>query len=190
MSDDAIDPALLGHGHELERLLTARRVAQRAFSEVNTQEAAKRALRGRNRVQRRFAPGEVVFVWRSWKDQGVLKPTWVGPAVVLMPDGANAYVAIRGRLWKVSNERLRAASSTEIEGIEAVRRVFEEVRARHERSQSRLIEDHTQDPVPRGADRSALQGPDPVEQEGLDRGLPRPRVTEEPETPSCSSHSC
>ena len=96
VSDDAIDPALLGHGHELERLLTAKRVAQRAFSEVNTQEAAKRALRGRNRVQRRFAPGEVVFVWRSWKDQGVLKPTWVGPAVVLMPDGANAYVAIRG----------------------------------------------------------------------------------------------
>ena len=43
----------------------------------------------------------------------------------------------------VSNEHLRASSSTEIEGIEAVRRVFEEVRARHERSQSRLIEDHT-----------------------------------------------
>ena len=60
MSDDLIDPAFLGHGQEMERLL----VAKKAFVEVNSSEAVKAALRSRSRVQRKFSPGEVVFVWR------------------------------------------------------------------------------------------------------------------------------
>ena len=120
MSDDIIDPAFLEQGQEMEKLLSARRAAQKAFVEINTSEAVKTALRSRSRVHRRFAPGEVVFVWRSWKEKGVLKPSWVGPAarhrsplrlpvatpsntrvgpaVVLMPEGANAYVNVQGRL--------------------------------------------------------------------------------------------
>ena len=51
MSDDVIDPAFLGQGQEMERLLSARRAAQKAFVEINTSEALKRALRSRSRVQ-------------------------------------------------------------------------------------------------------------------------------------------
>ena len=50
MSDDAIDPALVNHGEEVERVLAARRAAQKAFVETNLSEAAKHALRARNRV--------------------------------------------------------------------------------------------------------------------------------------------
>ena len=183
MSDDAIDPVLLGHGQELEQLLATRRAAQKAFAEVNTSEAAQRALRGRNRAQRRFLPGEVIFVWRSWKEKGVLKPQWVGPGVVLMPEGANSFVNMNGRLWKVANEHLRAATGGEIQGIESVHQVFDDLRARHERAGSRLIEDHTQDPLPRGVDRSALEDENEVEREGRERGLPRPRHEEETPVP-------
>ena len=101
-SDEAIDPTLLDHGADLHKLLSARRAAQKAFAEVNTDSAVKVALRSKGRTQRRFEPGEVVFVWRSWKSQGVLKPGWVGPAVVLMPEGPNAYVNVQGRIWKTS----------------------------------------------------------------------------------------
>ncbi|CAE7422825.1 C15C7.7, partial [Symbiodinium pilosum] len=155
MSDDIIDPAFLGQGQEMEKLLSARRAAQKAFVEINTSEAVKTALRSRSRVHRRFAPGEVVFVWRSWKEKGVLKPSWVGPAVVLMPEGANAYVNTQGRLWKVCNEHLRLGTSDEVRGIEAVHEVFEDLKQRFDRAGSRIIEDHTQDPLPESRKRMA-----------------------------------
>ena len=57
MSDDVIDPAFLGQGQEMERLLSARRAAQKAFVEINTPETVKTALRSRSRVQRKFSLG-------------------------------------------------------------------------------------------------------------------------------------
>ncbi|CAE7498867.1 TY1B-DR1 [Symbiodinium sp. CCMP2592] len=84
LSDTFIDPTLGEMGDEMEKTMTARRAAQRAFVDVNTSEAAKRALRARARTQRRFSPGDVVFLWRSWRTQGQRKSGWVGPAVVLM----------------------------------------------------------------------------------------------------------
>ena len=101
-------------------MLAARRAAQKAFVETNLSEAAKHALRARNRAHRTFQPGEIVYIWRSWKDKGVLKPNWVGPGVVLMPEGANCYVNVLGRLWKVCNEHVREATSEEVRGVEAV----------------------------------------------------------------------
>ena len=111
MSDDPVEPALLDFGEDMNKLLTARRAAQKAFAEVNTSSAVKVALRSKGRTQRTFQPG--------WKTQGILKPGWVGPAIVLMPEGPNAYVNVQGRIWKVSNEHLRQGTSEEVRGIEA-----------------------------------------------------------------------
>ena len=149
-SDDALDPAFLEPTEDLQRLLSIRQSAQKAFVELNTSEAMKTALRARSRVQRQFLPGEIVFVWRSWKVRGVMKPSWVGPGVVLLPEGANSYVNVRGRLWKVCNEHLRPGTSEEIKGVEAIHEVFKDMKDRFDRASLKLVEDHTRDPLPDG----------------------------------------
>ena len=70
LSDAMVEPALLGEGPEMERKLAARKAAQKAFAEVNNSVALRRAMRARTRTQRSFHPGELVFVWRSWRSQG------------------------------------------------------------------------------------------------------------------------
>ena len=60
-----------------------------------------------------------------------------------MPESANAYVNMQGRLWKVCNEHLRAGTSDEIRGVEAVHEVFEDIKRSFDRAGSRIIEDHT-----------------------------------------------
>ena len=37
--------------------------------------------------------------------------------VVVLPEGANAYVNMKGRLWKCANEHLRDGTSEEIRGV-------------------------------------------------------------------------
>ena len=166
----------------MEKRLQARRAAQKAFAEVNTSQAVQRAMRARARTQKTFRPGDVIFVWRSWRAQGVKKQAWVGPGVVVLPDGPNCYVNVKGRLWRVANEHLREGTSEEIRGIEAVHEVFQDLRERFRKPGRELgvIEDMTQDPLPpRDRDQP---GDDPVCAEGDARGLPRPRV-EDPEPP-------
>ena len=185
-SDDPIDPVLVDYGTDLQKL-AARRAAQKAYVEVNTSSAIKVALQSRGRTQPRFQPGEVVFVWRSWKTAAVLKPGWVGPAVVLLPEGANCYVNMRGRIWKVSNEHLRPGTSEEIRGIEAVHQVFDDLKQRFDRSNSRVIQDHTGDPLPERAQRDQAPGPDA---EGQIRGVcATPREMEKPLLLSGSTRS-
>ena len=78
---------------------------------------------------------------------------------------------------------MRAGTSEEIRGIEAVHEVFNDLKARFDRAKANVIEDHTGDPLPEGALRPEPLGEEPgVEQEGVLRGAPRPRL-EEPETP-------
>ena len=99
----------------------------------------KVALRSKDRTQRQFSPIEVVFVWRSWKSQGVLNPGWVGPAVVLLPEGPHAYINMQGRVWKVANEHLRPGTSEEVRGIEAVHEIFNDLKARFDRAQAKVF---------------------------------------------------
>ena len=98
----------------MERKLAARQAAQKAFAEVNNSVALRRAMRARTRTQRSFHPGEVVFVWRSWRSRQ-------GPGVVVLPEDPNVYVNVKGKIWKV---HVRAGTSEEMRGMEAVREAY------------------------------------------------------------------
>ena len=172
LADEMVDVVLKGVSGEMEKRLQAKRAAQKAFAEVNTSQAVRKAMRARARTQRTFRPGDIIFVWRSWKAQGIKKQAWVGPGVVVLPDGPNAYVNVKGRLWRVANEHLREGTSEEMRGIEAVHQVFDELRERFRRPGRawRGGGPHS------GAQASAGQQEnyeDPVRAEGEARGLPR-----------------
>ncbi|CAE7929920.1 RE2, partial [Symbiodinium sp. KB8] len=181
LSDELVESALLGDGPEIQKKVAARTAAQKAFAEVNNSEAIRRALRARPRTAKTFRPGDIVFVWRTWRAQGVRRACWTGPGVVVLPEGANAYVNMKGRLWKCANEHLRDGTSEEIRGVEAVNDIFQDMAQRFKKAgrEHRVVTDLTDDPLPPGVERP---GPDLVEAEGDARGLPRVRL-EEPETP-------
>lgn len=130
MSDEAIDPTLLDGvlTDDIEKLHHMRR----AFCEYNARTTFKKALRSRPRVWTDFKAGEYVFVYRvprlkKRKSGGPVddaltstKARWVGPGVVIAPDGANLWVSMMGELWKVAREQCRQATTDEKAGIEAV----------------------------------------------------------------------
>ena len=100
-ADNAIDPTLLDGvlTDDIEKLHEVRRIAHKAFCEYNADSTIKRALRSRPRVWRDFKAGEYVYVYRVPKarkrrhgvpdDQHGTKARWVGPGVIITPDGAN-----------------------------------------------------------------------------------------------------
>ncbi|OLP78508.1 Retrovirus-related Pol polyprotein from transposon TNT 1-94 [Symbiodinium microadriaticum] len=94
LSDELVESALLGDGPEIQKKAAARTAAQKAFAEVNNSEAIRRALRARPRGTPSMLAG-----------------------VVVLPEGANAYVNMKGRLWKCANEHLRDGTSEEIRGV-------------------------------------------------------------------------
>ncbi|CAE7806642.1 GIP, partial [Symbiodinium necroappetens] len=181
LSDELVEAALLGDGPEIQKKVAARTAAQKAFAEVNNSQAIRRALRARPRTTKVFRPGDIVFVWRTWRSQGVRRACWTGPGVVVLPEGANAYVNMKGRLWKCANEHLRDGTSEEIRGVEAVNDIFQDMAQRFKATgrEHRVVTDLTGDPLLPGSERESQ---DTVEAEGEARGLPRVRI-EEPETP-------
>ncbi|CAK9094398.1 Putative transposon Ty5-1 protein YCL074W, partial [Durusdinium trenchii] len=141
MSDEAVDPTLLGGvlTDDLEKLHHMRRVAQKAFCEHNAKNTYQRSMRARPRTWTSYQPGEYVFVFRAPRlkkrkhgaavdDMSLsTKARWVGPGVVITPDGANLWVAMMGELWKVAREQCRPATNDEKTGIEVVLRECEEL---------------------------------------------------------------
>ena len=90
----------------------------------------------------------------------------IGPAIVLMPEGPNAYVNVQGRIWKVSNEHLRLHGNLRSD-------------TRHRGRARGLPGVPVPDDVVR---RTGLNAEPNVEEEGAARGAPRPRL-DEPEVP-------
>ncbi|CAE7242722.1 engB [Symbiodinium sp. CCMP2592] len=195
LADEMVDVVLKGVTGEMEKRLQARRAAQKAFAEVNTSQAVRRAMRARARTQRTFRPGDVIFVWRSWKAQGIKKQAWVGPGVVVLPDGPNCYVNVKGRLWRVANEHVREGTSDEIRGIEAVHEVFQDLKERFQRPGRELgvVEDLTHAGDARGLPRARVEDPEPpvpfpevavpvqeIEEAMQEPPLPEPPVPEVP----------
>ena len=133
-SDEGIDPALLEGmvTDDIEQLHQMRRVAQKAFAEVNAKEVLRRAIRGRSRPGQSFSAGDLIFVYRvpmARRRRGgeterfevaSNKPVWVGPGTVLTEDGPNLWVSMMGQLWRVAKEQCRPATSGEKMGVEAV----------------------------------------------------------------------
>ena len=66
------------------------------------------------------------------------KARWVGPGVVIAPDGANLWVSMLGELWKVAREQCRPATNDEKMGIEAVVQECQELIEELKRGSHRL----------------------------------------------------
>ena len=134
MSDEGIDPALIGGilSDDMERTLEMRRVAQKAFCEYNARQSVNRALQARPRIWQEYQPGQYVFVYRvprakkrkqggiGGDDVAANKTSWVGPETVIAVDGANLWISMIGKLWRVSREQCRPATTDEKHGVEAV----------------------------------------------------------------------
>ena len=164
MSEDPYDPEMLilGSSAEMRRKLDIRQKAMEVFVKQNTQEAIARAALARKRTVHNLQPGEVVYVYRiplqkrrrkgvpdPMEDQEGRRPMWVGPGMVLMIEGANAWVSIRGEVWKCAHEQLRRATEEEIEAKELLKEEFEELQIQLNRKDTkRQYRDISRLPMP------------------------------------------
>ena len=74
------------------------------------------------------------------------KARWVGPGVVITPDGANLWASMLGELWKAAQEQCRPATNDERMGIEAVMTERQEVVEQFRRNSNRMAyKDITED---------------------------------------------
>ena len=113
-SDDVYDPALViqASSSSMQRCLEIRQCAMQAFIKHTTSNAIARSQLARGRVPQEFQVGDVVYVYRvplqrrrarsevDFEDREGRKATWVGPGTIVMLEGANAWLSIRGELWK------------------------------------------------------------------------------------------
>eukprot|EP00435_Cladocopium_sp_Y103_P026760 s1698_g6.t1 len=124
--------------------------------------------------------GDVVYVFRvplqrrrkaeeDLEDREGRRATWVGPGVVVMTEGANAWLSIRGELWKCAKEQLRKATEEEEVARDMLNEEFEELRMSMVRKASkRGFKDITNWPHPE----------DDEEEETEERPAQRPRLEE------------
>ena len=133
-TDDPLDPKLVVNaaGESMNRTLAMRQSAMEAFLRCTSKEAVMRAKSARNRVQREFNPGDVVYVYRvplrRKGDEGYRRPKWVGPGSVIMPEGANVWLNMRGELWKCAREQLRIATEDEKEAAGLLEEEFHDLK--------------------------------------------------------------
>ncbi|CAK9017006.1 Copia protein [Durusdinium trenchii] len=150
-SDDPCDPALMlgAAGGGIQRLLEMRHLAMQAFIKHTTNVALQKATHARGRVTQHFQPGDIVYVYRaplqrrrakhddSLEDKEGRRATWVGPGTIVMTEGANAWLSIRGELWKCAKEQLRKATSEEAEAKDLLQGEFEELQRSMVRKESK-----------------------------------------------------
>ena len=152
LSDEGIDPSLVEGMvvDDLERLHEMRRVAQKAFVETNARSAVRRTLNARARPWQDYAVGELVYVYRVPRarkrrhggaepiEKGSNRPMWVGPGVVVAPDGANLWISMMGELWRASREQCRPATRDEKAGVEEVMKECHELVEEFKRNVNRV----------------------------------------------------
>ena len=162
LSDDALDPSMVvqSAGDEMRRLLEIRQKAQEAYMKTQTELAITKAKNARNRKPVTFVVGETVYVFRQPKERKRKhamtpeshegkKPTWVGPGIILALEGPNAWVSMKGELWKVSLEQCRPATSEEQFAKEMLSEELEALKEELGRSSvKRTYRDMTEDDVP------------------------------------------
>ena len=119
---------------EMQRTLQIKETAMEAFIKHTTAESISRAAKARTRTGQEFQKGDVVFVFRKplprknmQTNREGRKPTWVGPGVVIMPEGANVWISMRGELWKCAKEQVRSATPQEEEAYGLLRDELEEL---------------------------------------------------------------
>ncbi len=166
-SDDNLDPSLLvqSAGEEMRRMLQIRQVAMEAFVKHSAKAALQRAGHARSRVVKEFKLGETVYVYRvPLRRRGERennKPKWVGPGSIIMIEGANVWISMRGELWKCAKEQVRRATSEEEQAAEMLKEEFNELKEQLARGSSkRSFQDITGWGVPPEEDDPPIaQGP-------------------------------
>ena len=137
-SDDAYEATLLRSTatQGMQRMFEIREAAMEGFLKHSSQEVIRKAQKARPRVAREFFIGEKVFVYRKpLPRRGDLpeaegrKAVWCGPGSVLMTEGPNVWVAMRGEMWKCSKEQLRSATPEEEEAYGLLNEEFKELKA-------------------------------------------------------------
>ena len=183
-SDDVYDPATMvqSTSGDMQRLLEIRHAAMQAFIKHTTSIAVAKAAKARSRTTTDFKVGDIVYVYvyrvplqrrrvrgeEEFEDREGRRATWVGPGTIVMTEGANAWLSIRGELWKCAKEQLRKATEEEAEARELLNEEFEELRLNMVRKASkRGFKDVTHWPRPEGEEE---------EEEAGERPRQRPRV--------------
>ena len=93
------------------------------------------------------------------------------------------YVNVKGKIWEVANEHVRAGTSEDMKGVEAVHEASQDLQGRFGPDRRGIL-DYTQDPLPPEQERGYRD--EEVEAEGQHRGLYlrlKVLVVEPPETP-------
>lgn len=136
-SDDPYDAVTMRSTatDDLQRLLEIREAALESFVKHTSEEVLRRASKARPRVKKEFSLGEKVFVFRKplprkgdLPDAEARKAVWCGPGTVIMTEGPNVWISMRGEMWKCSKEQVRSATSEEEEAYGLLEEEFKELR--------------------------------------------------------------
>ena len=128
---------------EVQRRLQMKEVAMEAFLRHSATEAVRRASRARSRVSVQLHAGDKVFVFRKplqrrrGNQSDPRKAVWCGPGVVVLEEGANVWVAMRGEMWKCAKEQVRLATSEEAGAADILEEELRELREDLGRSHSK-----------------------------------------------------
>eukprot|EP00435_Cladocopium_sp_Y103_P053328 s859_g17.t1 len=182
-SEDPYDAALMRGtaSQEMQRTLQIKETAMEAFIRHTTEESIRRAAKARSRPHQEFQKGEVVFVFRKplprknvQVNREGRRATWVGPGVVILPEGANVWISMRGELWKCAREQVRSATPQEEEAYGLLRDEMEELQHEISRKASkRGFKDITKWDVPGEDEEDPMEGPDtqpPEQRRRIDQG--------------------
>ena len=152
-SDDPFEPSLVRQGAsgEVHKLMAIRELAMEAFLKQTTMDAIKRAQGAKSRSSKEFHPGEVVYVYRRplarrsvRGEDDTKRAQWVGPGTVILVEGPNVWISVRGEVWKCAREQVRSATMEEEEAFGLLKEELQELKEEiNRRSSKRGFKDIT-----------------------------------------------
>ena len=178
--DDVYDANLMKSTatSQIRRTLEMRDTAMTEFLRHTTREAIAKGQRARTRIRKSFQPGDKVFVYRKPLprrgddvERERRRAVWCGPGAVILQEGPNVWISMRGELWKCAMEQVRSATSEEEEAFGLLREEFEELAKDLKRKGSRRgFKDITKWAIPEE---------DEIEESSLEGGRKRKREDNE-----------
>eukprot|EP00971_Amphidinium_carterae_P334249 6469411-Amphidinium_carterae.1 len=111
----------------MRRTADIRAAAAAASARIDSRDRIMRAQRAKKRPEApALQPGQLCYVWRSGMRRA--QRGWYRPAVVLNITRSGCYVAMRGSLWKISHENVRAAVQEESDANRMMERYLHQYR--------------------------------------------------------------
>ncbi|CAE7232206.1 RE1 [Symbiodinium sp. CCMP2456] len=145
---------ILGDGG-LQRAMTIRKLAAKAFFEVDCDQALRNVLAGGPRPQFDYAVGQMIYFYRLGHSKKGDRPhqRWHGPARVIMTDlPSTLWLSYQGNLVKASPERVRPGSEEEQLTISGWLDGLTQAKKEFEKEPKKGYIDLTKDPVPEYTD--------------------------------------